>query len=315
MELRHLRYFLTVAEEGQFTRAAERLAIQQPPLSQQIRMLEEELGFELFVRLPRGVALTPAGKALAADTQLLLHSLQQAIGKASRIARGELGTISMGMTSSAGFHPFTTDVIRAFRQVCPDVAVEPAELNAAEIIERLAAGQIHVAFLRKPVDTHDDLVFELLCDEPMMVVLPAGHPLLQQMAKRRPAVSLDALANEDFILVRRPGAPGMYADILAACRQAGFVPRVAREVPRMVSGINLVAAGLGVTLVPASMRRYAQASAVYCELKNPKTLSAPLHLAYPAQLHNTAAKRFIDLTLARARARESRAAPHTHSPT
>ncbi|MFM0667421.1 LysR family transcriptional regulator [Paraburkholderia sediminicola] len=298
MELRHLRYFLAVAEEGQFTRAAERLAMQQPPLSQQIRTLEEEIGFELFVRMPRGVTLTPAGQAFAEDAQCLLQNLQQAVEKASRIARGELGTISIGLTSSAAFHPFTTEAIRAFRSVCPEVAVELAELNAAEIIERLAAGQIQAAFLRKPVDSREGVAFELLLDEPMVVVLPVGHPLLK--GKKRPQVSLKALTHEDFILVRRPGAPGMYADILAACRQAGFVPRIAREVPRMVSGINLVAAGLGVTLVPASMQRYDQVGTVYCTLANPSKLSAPLHLAYPTALHNSAATRFIQLVKERA---------------
>jgi DNA-binding transcriptional LysR family regulator len=298
MELRHLRYFLAVAEEGQFTRAAERLAMQQPPLSQQIRTLEEEIGFELFVRMPRGVTLTPAGQAFAEDAQRLLQNLQQSEDKASRIARGELGTMSIGLTSSAAFHPFTTEAIRAFRKLCPEVAVELAELNAAEIIERLAAGQIQAAFLRKPVEAREGVAFELLLDEPMVVVLPVGHPLLK--GKKRPRVSLKALAHEDFILVRRPGAPGMYADILAACRQAGFVPRIAREVPRMLSGINLVAAGLGVTLVPASMQRYDQVGTVYCTLANPSKLSAPLHLAYPAVLHNSAATRFIQLVMARA---------------
>ncbi|MFM0312017.1 LysR family transcriptional regulator [Paraburkholderia sp. RL17-383-BIF-A] len=298
MELRHLRYFLAVAEEGQFTRAAERLAMQQPPLSQQIRTLEEEIGFELFVRMPRGVTLTPAGQAFAEDAQRLLQNLQQSVDKASRIARGELGTMSIGLTSSAAFHPFTTEAIRAFRKVCPEVAVELAELNAAEIIERLAAGQIQAAFLRKPVEAREGVAFELLLDEPMVVVLPVGHPLLK--GKKRPHVSLKALAHEDFILVRRPGAPGMYADILAACRQAGFVPRIAREVPRMLSGINLVAAGLGVTLVPASMQRYDPVGTVYCTLANPSKLSAPLHLAYPAALHNSAATRFIQLVMARA---------------
>jgi len=298
MELRHLRYFLAVAEEGQFTRAAERLAMQQPPLSQQIRTLEEEIGFELFVRMPRGVTLTPAGQAFAEDAQRLLQNLQQSVDKASRIARGELGTMSIGLTSSAAFHPFTTEAIRAFRKVCPEVAVELAELNAAEIIERLTAGQIQAAFLRKPVEAREGVAFELLLDEPMVVVLPVGHPLLK--GKKRPRVSLKALAHEDFILVRRPGAPGMYADILAACRQAGFVPRIAREVPRMLSGINLVAAGLGVTLVPASMQRYDQVGTVYCTLANPSKLSAPLHLAYPAVLHNSAATRFIQLVMARA---------------
>jgi DNA-binding transcriptional LysR family regulator len=307
MELRHLRYFLAVAEEGQFTRAAERLAMQQPPLSQQIRTLEEEIGFELFVRMPRGVTLTPAGQVFAEDAQRLLQDLQQSVEKAHRIARGELGTISIGLTSSAAFHPFTTETIRAFRAVCPEVAVELAELNAAEIIERLAAGQIQAAFLRKPVDAREGVAFELLLDEPMVVVLPVGHPLLKgasrssgkEAGKKRPQVSLKALAHEDFILVRRPGAPGMYADILAACRQAGFVPRIAREVPRMVSGINLVATGLGVTLVPASMQRYDQVGTVYCTLMNPANLSAPLHLAYPAGLRNSAATRFIELVKAR----------------
>ncbi|CAD6551862.1 LysR family transcriptional regulator [Paraburkholderia metrosideri] len=298
MELRHLRYFLTVAEEGQFTRAAERLAMQQPPLSQQIRSLEEEIGFELFIRMPRGVTLTPAGHAFAEDAQQLLQNLQASVEKASRIARGELGTLSIGLTSSAAFHPFTTEAIRAFRAVCPEVSVELAELNAAEIIERLAAGQIQAAFLRKPVDVREGVAFELLLDEPMVVVLPLGHPLLKgdgKAARKRPQVSLKALAHEDFILVRRPGAPGMYADILAACRQAGFVPRVAREVPRMVSGINLVAAGMGVTLVPASMQRYDHVGTVYCTLTHPSGLSAPLHLAYPEALHNSAAMRFIQL--------------------
>jgi len=301
VELRHLRYFLTVAEEGQFTRAASRLAMQQPPLSQQIRLLEEEIGFELFERLPRGVTLTQAGQSFAQDTQSLLDGLQQAVAKAGRIARGELGFLSIGLTSSAGFHPLTTEVIRSFRHAYPEVAVDLAELNAAELIERLASGQIHVAFLRKPVEMPAALKFELLFDEPMVVVLPTGHPLLKNGQKKRPEIALKDLAGENFILVRRPGAPGMYADILDACRQAGFTPRIAREVPRMVSAINLVAAGLGLTFVPASMQRYDQAGAVYCTLKNPSKLSAPLHVAHAADLHNSAAARFIERVLAQCR--------------
>jgi DNA-binding transcriptional LysR family regulator len=118
-----------------------------------------------------------------------------------------------------------------------------------------------------------------------------------------PEIALKALAGEDFILVRRPGAPGMYADILAACRAAGFAPRIAREVPRMLSAINLVAAGLGVTLVPASMQRYDQHGAVYCALKRPSLLGAPLHLAWPVAQHNSAATRFIEQVRERCRAR------------
>lgn len=309
MELRHLRYFLAVAEEGQFTRAAERLAMQQPPLSQQIRLLEEEVGFDLFVRLPRGVVLTPAGEAFAQNAAVVLDTLQQGLSHARRIARGELGSISIGLTSSAGFHPLTTHLIRAFGAEHPDIDIELAELNAAELIERLLARQIHVAFLRKPVETPADLAFTQLLDEPMVVVLPLGHRLLEakktsKAAKGKqpavlPSIPLEALAEENFILVRRPGAPGMYADILAACKSAGFLPQVSREVPRMLTGIHMVAAGLGVTLVPASMRHYDHENVAFCTLGSAHGLSAPLHLAYPAEMHNPAAARFVEFAQAR----------------
>lgn len=308
MELRHLRYFLAVAEEGQFTRAAERLAMQQPPLSQQIRLLEEEVGFDLFVRLPRGVELTPAGEAFAQNAAVVLDTLQQGLSHARRIARGELGSISIGLTSSAGFHPLTTHLIRAFGAAHPGIEIELAELNAAELIERLLARQIHVAFLRKPTETPAGLAFTQLLDEPMVVVLPLGHPLLaaakraasskKTAAAKLPAVPLEALADENFILVRRPGAPGMYADFLAACKRAGFLPQVSREVPRMLTGIHMVAAGLGVTLVPASMRHYDHENVAFCALGSAHGLSAPLHLAYPSDMHNPAAARFVDFAQA-----------------
>ncbi|MCM2495432.1 LysR family transcriptional regulator [Burkholderia glumae] len=298
MELRHLRYFLAVAEEGQFTRAAERLAMQQPPLSQQIRLLEEEIGFDLFVRLPRGVALTPAGRAFAQNAGLVLDTLQQGVAHARRIARGELGAIAVGLTSSAGFHPLTTDAIRAFRAANPGIEIALSERNAAELIEGLSHGQLQVAFLRKPVDAPSGVAFEQMLDEPMVAVLPVGHRLLAAIGDAPPAIPLKALEPEAFILVRRPGAPGMYADLLAACRRHGFVPQVAHEVPRMLTGIHMVAAGLGVTLVPASMRRYDNRSTVFCPLTTDAGLSAPLHLAYPAELRDPAAARFVAFVLA-----------------
>lgn len=299
MELRHLRYFLVVAEEGQFTRAASRLAMQQPPLSQQVRLLEEELGFDLFERLPRGVVLTEAGKAFAQDAQRILDSLQQSAEKAARIARGELGTISIGLTSSAGFHPLTMALIREFRRQHPNVGIDLTELNAAEINEQLLQGRVHLAFLRKPVARPPELSFRLLDEEPMMAVLPEDHPLLARRRGRQPQIALSALAHENFILVRRPGAPGMYADIIAACRAAGFSPNVVREVPRMFSGINLVSAGLGVTLVPASMQQHHQSGVVYCRVREHHALAAPLTLGFPTALHSGAAglgaaSRFVD---------------------
>lgn len=294
MELRHLRYFLAVAEEGQFTRAAERLAMQQPPLSQQIRLLEEEIGFDLFTRLPRGVELTPAGKAFAQSAEQVLEMLRQSIGHARRISRGELGSIAIGLTSSAGFHPVTTDATRAFNATHPGIEITLSELNAAELIERLLTGQLHVAFLRKPVETPSGITFEQILEEPMVAVLPVGHRLLAGSGDSRPEISLKALEHEAFILVRRPGAPGMYADFLAACRRQKFTPLVAREVPRMLTGIHMVAAGLGVTLVPASMQRYDHKSVAFCPLSSDAGLSAPLHLAYPTVLHDPAVSRFVE---------------------
>jgi DNA-binding transcriptional LysR family regulator len=300
MELRHLRYFLAVAEEGQFTRAAERLAMQQPPLSQQIRLLEEEIGFELFARLPRGVELTPAGHAFAQSAAQVLDMLGQGVAHARRISRGELGSIAIGLTSSAGFHPMTTDAIRAFNAEHAGIEITLSELNAAELIERLLTGQLHVAFLRKPVETPSGVTFEQLLDEPMVAVLPIGHRLLAAAKKKsHPTIALKALEREEFILVRRPGAPGMYADFLAACRRQGFEPIVAREVPRMLTGIHMVAAGLGVTLVPASMQRYNHKSAVFCPLADDAGLSAPLHLAYPTVLRDPAAARFVEFVRTR----------------
>jgi len=313
MELRQLKYFLAVAQERQFTRAAARLYIEQPPLSQQIKALETELGFSLFSRLPRGVEPTPAGLSLEQDVLQALALLDQGIRKAGRIARGELGAVAIGMTSSAAFHPFPLSAIRQFREQYRDVAIDLIELNAAEIIERMMLGTIQVAILRKPTDTPERIGFAPLIDEEMVVVLPATHSLANAKSIR-----LQQLANEAFVLVRRPGAPGIYADFLTACRTEGFEPHVVHEVPRMAVGINLVAAGLGITVVPASMQRYGQHGVVYrpfASLASPGRghhkaasgathvrnanmgIAAPLHLAFLREQPNQAALKLTELIL------------------
>jgi DNA-binding transcriptional LysR family regulator len=304
MELRHLRYFLTVAEERQFTRAAARLHIQQPPLSQQIQELERELGFALFTRLPRGVELTSAGAAFVVDARAVLDALDQGITNARRVANGQLGSVRIALTSSAAFHPLATAAIRQFRATHPDIAIDLNEVNAAGIIERMMSGRIDAAILRKPIETPAELRFDLLHEERMVLVLPAGHALLmrpkgmrQRKSNEQPQVPLKALAGEPFIFVRRPGAPGMYADFIRACEAAGFKPDVVSEVPRMSSAINLVAAGAGITLVPASMQRYQQESVVYCAVAGDEAFSAPLHLVTHRESANPAAARFAQAVL------------------
>jgi DNA-binding transcriptional LysR family regulator len=295
MELRHLRYFLAVAEERQFTKAAARLHIQQPPLSQQIQELERELGFALFTRLPRGVELTPAGTTFAVDAQKVLAALEQGVINARRVASGQLGSLHIGLTSSAAFHPLATAVIRRFRETHPGIAIDLSEINAAGIIERMVDGRIDAAILRKPIETPPALHFELLHEENMVLVLPLGHILLKSRTLRVP---LRKLAGERFIFVRRPGAPGMYADFIRACEAAGFKPQVVNEVPRMSSAINLVAAGAGITLVPASMQRYQQESVVYREINGDDAFRAPLHLVTNRESANPAALQFAQAVMA-----------------
>jgi DNA-binding transcriptional LysR family regulator len=149
------------------------------------------------------------------------------------------------------------------------------------------------AILRKPVHAPEGLRFELLAEERMLLVLPVGHRLISSRA-----VALEILADESFIFVRRPGAPGMYADFIRACRSKGFEPHVVEEVPRMVTAINLVAAGGGISLVPASMHRYHQESVRYCRVAGDRAFHAPLHLVTRRELENPAASHFRQTLLA-----------------
>ena len=299
MELRHLRYFVVVAEEGHFTRAAERLGMQQPPLSQQIRALEQELGFELFRRHPKGAALTAGGDAFLQEARAILENVDAAVGRAARASSGTVGRLSVGFTSSAAAHPFIPQVMRAYRAAWPEVVLEFREGNAAELTEALVQDKLDVAFLRRPVSRPEGLSFHCLLEEELLLVLPVGHPALPRArSRRRPAVPLSALRDERFILVRRSGAPGMYANLVEACVQAGFVPNVAIEVERMLTNISLVAAGAGVSAVPASMQGFHGENVVYCAIQDaPPALAAPLTLAWRDDGQRPTLRHFIDLAL------------------
>jgi DNA-binding transcriptional LysR family regulator len=296
MELRHLRYFVAVAEEGHITRAATRLGIQQPPLSVQIKALEAELGTALFRRHARGVALTVGGHALLDPARSILASVERAREHVVRSAEGMEGSVCVGFTTSAAAHRFSSEVIRAYRLEYPRVALDLRESNAAELTDLTARGEVHVVLLRLPVAKPPEFVFDRLIEEEMLLVLPRGHPLLKAERHRaEPRISLRQLANEPFILVRRPGAPGMYADLLRVCGEAGFTPQIAAEVDHMLTNINLVAAGIGVSVVPASMRGFRMDSVVYCRLDDAGGLHAPITLAYLESNRNPAAANFIAL--------------------
>ena len=279
MELRHLRYFLAVARTGHISRAAESLGLQQPPLSQQIRALEAELGLQLFHRHPKGVSLTEAGRVLHEEAARVLDEVAGLQRRMQGLAEGRRGTLRVGFTSSAAAHAFTPEALRACRQQHPDIELQVSENNAAEITEAIAASRLQCGFLRVPVARPLGVVFETLLHEPAVLAVACDHPLGRVPDAREP-VPLRALQGEGLVLVRRPGAPGLYANLLACCAREGVEVRVVAEVERMMTNLNLVAAGAGLTVVPASMQGAHPHAVVYRPLSAPAELSAPLTLAF-----------------------------------
>jgi len=302
MDIRHLRYFLAVAEEKHITRAAEKLGIQQPPLSQQIKALEDELDVRLFRRLPRGVELTDAGESLLPDARAIMAQMERAVAKVHRTARGQQGAIVVGFTSSAPFHPFLPGVIRQFRESHPGVSLKLEEAGTNALVAAIQSEEMDAAFIRSPVANRQGLAVHELFEEEMLAALPSGHRYapLATGEKSRP-LGLEAFAEEAFVLYRRPEGPGLYDGIIAACHRAGFNPRIEQEAPRIVSTLNLVAAGLGISLVPASLGELQLRGIAYRRLKRSTNLIAPLHLACRALNPTTAANNFVRLVRQAAR--------------
>jgi DNA-binding transcriptional LysR family regulator len=296
MDLRQLRYFQAVAECGHMTRAAAQLGIQQPPLSQQIKALEQQLGMTLFRRHPKGVALTDGGRLFLAETRRILQDMAAMEERMKRVAEGRQGTLSVGFTSSVAAHAFTPQAFRDCRSRYPEIELLVSENNAAEITEALAASRLHCGLLRVPVARPQGLVFETLLREPVLVALPLDHPLLAKGVAAKPrTIAITELRDEKLILVRRPGAPGLYANLLALCERHGFRANVVAEVDRMMTNLNLVAAGVGVSVVPASMQGAHAHAIVYCPLREASALDAPLTLAYREEDCVGATATFVEL--------------------
>jgi len=295
MDIRALRYFAAVAETGHMTRAAEQLGIQQPPLSLQIKALERELGVLLFRRHPRGVALTDAGRLFQAEALRMLQDMDAMKQRMASVAKGQAGRLAVGFTSSAAAHRFMPDALREFRRDYPDVELQLREDNAAELTEALAAGRLHCGLLRVPVARPEGLLFETLLREPVLVAMPSDHRLARGRDKDSQALPLARLCEEGIILVRRPGAPGLYADLLALCHAKGLRPRVVAEVDRMMTNLNLVAAGVGLSVVPASMHGVHAHAIAYARLADGGQLDAPLTLVSRAEEDNLPALNFAAL--------------------
>ncbi|MCC3746625.1 LysR family transcriptional regulator [Rouxiella badensis] len=276
IDLKRLRAFVTVVEEGNITRAAQRLFIQQPPLTRLLQSLEEEFGVKLLARYPRGVEPTEIGRVLFQEAKALLERAENLSATMQRATEGKQGNIRIGFTSSAALHAFVPTVLRRYREVYPQVTAQLEESGSTELLQALVNRTLDVAFVRTPVLGMPELKIERILQEPMMVALPVGHPLAQIGDG---AVELKTLINEGFILYRRPAGQGLYDAILAACYRAGFSPRIVQEAPRLTSCLSLVGAGLGVSIVPACMVRLGGEGVVYLPLSDEAKLHAPLFLA------------------------------------
>jgi DNA-binding transcriptional LysR family regulator len=287
MELRHLRYFVAVAEELNFTRAAERLGISQPPLSLQIRQFEKEMGTSLLRRQTRGVELTNVGKLMLEEARDILKQVDGAKNDVRRRARGETGRIIVGAGGGTYFHPLIPSIIREYRMKFPDVVLTPEGSHSPLLVARLRAGLIDIAFIWSPISDGDGLTLEPLVDEDFVIILPLGHQL-----NGSASVRLAALAKETFILPPREVNPSVYDSIISACHRAGFRPKLGPAVPQVVYTAPMVAAGMGVSIVPRCIGRI-QADGVFYLPTEGDAPRAAISLVYRRNDRSPAVQNFV----------------------
>jgi DNA-binding transcriptional LysR family regulator len=282
MDLRQLRYAIAVANERNLTRAADRLGLHAPPLSRQIKAIEREIGAQLFRRRPRGVELTAAGHVFVDNARSVLLEVDRTLEATRRAARGEHGQLSIGYSSSVAFHPLVPSIIRKFRDAYPFVTTTLTESDPADLIDRMQKETIDIAFIRRLEPHAQRIDIHLLLEESTVVALPQGHALATGRRGRTAPLSLKALAQETFILYGdAKGALTMQSNaFVASCRSAGFTPRIGHIVPHISARLNLIAAGLGVAVVAASLQHINIEGLTFRALRGPPPIKAPLSLAF-----------------------------------
>lgn len=259
MELRQLRYFLAIAEEGSFSRAAQRLHVSQPPLSTQIKALEAQLGAPLFTRTNRGVALTASGTVFYEEVRAALSRLDSARGKALQADRGDVGMLAVGFVSIADYS-ILPPALKSFRARFPLVEVQLHELTTDAQIRELRAARLDLGLGLAPVE-ESDLDFKSILREELILAAPADA------APARGSVDLRTLSRASFIVPPRDIAPGLYDLTISRCRAAGFAPRIVQNARQMQTVIGLVSCGMGVALVPASVRNLKRTGVSYHPLR------------------------------------------------
>ena len=258
MNLQRLRYFVAVAEESSFSRAARRLHMAQPPLSNQVKQLEEEFGVLLLERTSRGVRMTEAGELLLEEARRIFVQLDQTVRVVRRVGYGEVGRLTLGFVPSAS-NEVLPPILRTFGDRFPGIELFLREMRPNQVVQRLRDGQIDAGFVYLPLEDAS-LGIECVSREPLVLALPQTHPLAS-----KDRVDLRALAEEPFILpARYQNMPGLYGQVTEACRQAGFTPNaVQKDVWLMQTIVGLVAGSRGVALVPSSLQNLHRRGVVY----------------------------------------------------
>ena len=267
MELRQIRSFLSIAETLHFSRTAELVHLSQPALSLQIQALESEVGVRLLERNRRKTALTPAGRAFRDAAIQGVSQLDRAIRNARLAAEGKLGLLRIGFISTAGSE-LVPSIIRRFRELNPEVEFSLRNILTAEQIQMLEGGALDVGFLRLPIGGHSQLSVETVHREPFVLVVPSSH----ELAKKK-KVRLHEVAGQDFVMYDRTHAPGFHDLILGMLRQAGIVPNVRQSAGEMPTLVSLVAAGMGISILPLSAVKHSVAAVVGCEIADATPMS------------------------------------------
>ena len=300
LELRHLRYFVAVAEELHFGRAAERLHIAQPPLSRQIRDLEEEIGAPLFDRVARGVELTPAGRAFLPEARLTLAQADRAQRSAQRAAKGETGRLRVGFVESATYSAILPNVLGFFRMHLPQIGLSLFEMSSIEQEEALRDGRIDLGMLdNPPPDAERWLHIETVYSDPLVAALPESHRLAGN--KR---LTLADLAGDSFVLFPRNETPRLYDEFIAACRTAGFSPRVVQQAAGWHTLAGLVGAGVGTGFVPRSIAEAQRPGIAYRRVRG-LTVAVTMSAVWKKGDKSPVRERFVTALRAVAHARRS----------
>lgn len=289
MELRHLRYFVAVAEELHFGRAAQRLHIAQQPLSRQISQLEDELGVQLFYRTKRTVRLTEVGEVFLTEARKTLSQAEQTILLAQQTSRGEIGRLAVGFTGAA-LNSLLPQIVRKFKDCHPKIEVVLERLHTQEQVIALRSQQLDVGFLHPPI-SDTILLRETIHREQLVVMLPDTHPLA---AGAPHSVAIADLAHEAFILFPRRVGPVLYDRIISFCQQAGFSPNIVQEVVPQQTILGLVAVGLGISLIHASAQHVGQRGVVARPLQEP-TPELELAIAWHPDTTNPALEKFLQV--------------------